>query len=111
MFLGGVRVTMIFLPVVRKFTDVMALAGGAEDKQAGRQREAGLAKKKSHKTGHTKRLGLDGARTISSLSSHPERSRGTPWNIGRHATGFLDFARNDRQTARNELKGLSLALL
>jgi hypothetical protein len=24
--------------------------------------------------------------------SHPERSRGTPLNVDRHATGFLDFA-------------------
>ena len=32
MFLGGVRVAMIFLPVIREFTDVMALAGAAEDK-------------------------------------------------------------------------------
>ena len=62
MFLGGVRAAMIFFPMVRQFTDVVALAGTAEDKEAGRQREAGLAKKKSHKSGHTKRLGLDGAR-------------------------------------------------
>ncbi len=32
MFLGGVRVAVIFLPMIREFTDVMALAGGAEDK-------------------------------------------------------------------------------
>jgi len=23
---------------------------------------------------------------------HPERSRGTPFKVDRHATGFLDFA-------------------
>ena len=31
MFLVGVRVAMIFLPVIREFTDVMALTGAAED--------------------------------------------------------------------------------
>lgn len=32
MLIGGVRVAVIFLPMIRKFTDVMALTGAAEDK-------------------------------------------------------------------------------
>ena len=32
MLLGGVRVAVIFLPVIREFPDVVALAGAAEDK-------------------------------------------------------------------------------
>ena len=44
MFLGGVRVAMIFLPVIREITDVMALTGAVEDQQSGRQRETGSAK-------------------------------------------------------------------
>jgi hypothetical protein len=31
-FLGGVCVVVTFLPVIREFTDVVALAGAAEDK-------------------------------------------------------------------------------
>ena len=32
MLLGSVRITVIFLPVIREFPNVVALAGGAEDK-------------------------------------------------------------------------------
>ena len=31
MLFGGVRVAMVFLPMIRQFADVMALAGAAED--------------------------------------------------------------------------------
>jgi hypothetical protein len=48
MLLGSVRVAMVFRPMIREFTDVMPLAGAAEDQQTGRQRETGSAKKKSH---------------------------------------------------------------
>jgi hypothetical protein len=87
----------------RQFSDSMTLTGATEDQKPARQRETGSAKKKSHNASDSKHRGLEGARRISSLSGHPERSRGTPWNIARQVTGFLDFARNDR-TVRNEIE-------
>ncbi len=48
MLFGGVRVAMLFRSMIRKFSDVVALAGAAEDQQTSRQRETGSAKKKSH---------------------------------------------------------------
>ena len=48
MLFDGVRVAMIFRSMIRKFTDVMALAGAAEDEKPGRQHETSSAKKKSH---------------------------------------------------------------
>jgi len=62
MLFRGVRVAMVFLPVIREFADVMALTGAAEDQQTGRQHETGSAKKKSHNASESKRRGLDGAR-------------------------------------------------
>ena len=62
MLFGGVRVAMIFRPMIGKFADMVALAGAAEDQQAGRQRETGSAKKKSHNASESKRRGLGGAR-------------------------------------------------
>jgi hypothetical protein len=62
MLFGGGRVAVIFRPMIREFTDVMALARAAEDQQTCRQHETGPAKEKSHNASHSKRRGLDGAR-------------------------------------------------
>jgi hypothetical protein len=49
---GSVGLAFLFrLLLFRQFTDLMTLAGTAEDQQAGRQRETGSAKKKSHNAG------------------------------------------------------------
>ena len=62
MLFGGVRVAMLFLPMIWEFADVVALAGAAEDQKSGRDCETGSAKEKSHNASHSKGRGLGGAR-------------------------------------------------
>ena len=59
---GRIRLTTLGLVLGRKFTDMMTLAGAAENQYAGGQRETGSAKKNSHNASDSKRRALEGAR-------------------------------------------------
>ena len=95
MRVGRIGLVGFRLMLGREFTDMMTLTGAVEDQKPARQRETGSAKKKSHNATDSKRRSLEGARR-NLFVKRPSRAKPRePWKIVRHATGFLNFARND----------------
>ena len=117
---GRIRLPTLGLVLGRKFTDMMTLAGAAENQYAGGQRETGSAKKNSHNASDSKRRALEGARRKAGEERRQDAAvncrapGGAPYQ-GRALSLPRAFSRrfvNRRSLFLGmKLKGLSVALL